>query len=143
MMDSQQSRGLYVIQVASRLTGMHPQTLRKYERAGFLAPMRHRRLRLYSEEDIALLKMIRTLVEEGGLNLAGLRLALNTRAKLLELKETVDTMAAIEHGFKQQITVLVDEILKTLETCAPAKAYRNRLTSYKRRGGEDEHQQIY
>lgn len=132
-----------MIQVASRLTGMHPQTLRKYERAGFLAPMRHRRLRLYSEEDIALLKMIRTLVEEGGLNLAGLRLALNTRAKLLELKETVDTMTAIEHRFKQQITVLVDEILKTLETCAPAKAHRNRLTSYKRRGGGNEHQQTY
>jgi MerR family transcriptional regulator, heat shock protein HspR len=69
--------GVYTIAVASRLTGMHAQTLRKYERAGLLVPSRpHGNQRLYSDADIARLRRIRYLVETRGLNLAGLELAL-------------------------------------------------------------------
>jgi MerR family transcriptional regulator/heat shock protein HspR len=68
---------VYTMAVASRLTGMHPQTLRKYERAGLLRPARQRgNHRLYSEADLRRLRRIQYLVEERGLNIAGLELTL-------------------------------------------------------------------
>jgi len=68
---------VYTMAVASRLTGMHPQTLRKYERAGLLRPSRQRgNQRLYSEGDLRRLRRIQYLVEERGLNIAGLELTL-------------------------------------------------------------------
>jgi MerR family transcriptional regulator/heat shock protein HspR len=63
--------------VAARLTGLHPQTLRKYERAGLLKPARPSgNQRLYSAADIARLQRIQYLVNELGLNNAGVELAL-------------------------------------------------------------------
>ena len=74
---SDESGGVYTIAVASRLTGMHPQTLRKYERAGLLRPSRQEgNQRLYSQADIGRLQRIRYLVEVRGVNVAGLVLAL-------------------------------------------------------------------
>lgn len=68
---------VYTMAVASRLTGMHPQTLRKYERAGLLRPSRQRgNQRLYSEADLRRLRRIQYLVDERGLNIAGLGLTL-------------------------------------------------------------------
>jgi MerR family transcriptional regulator/heat shock protein HspR len=75
--------GVYTIAVASRLTGMHAQTLRKYERAGLLTPSRQQgNQRLYSEADIERLRRIRYLVEVRGLNIAGLELALGMSDRL-------------------------------------------------------------
>lgn len=75
--------GLYSIAVASRLTGMHPQTLRKYERAGLLMPARQDgNQRLYSQADIDRLRRIRYLVEVRGINIAGLELALGMADRL-------------------------------------------------------------
>jgi MerR family transcriptional regulator/heat shock protein HspR len=69
--------GLYAMAIASRLTGMHPQTLRKYERAGLIRPSRQSgNQRLYSEADIRRLRRIRYLVEVRRVNIAGLELAL-------------------------------------------------------------------
>jgi MerR family transcriptional regulator/heat shock protein HspR len=69
--------GVYTMAVAARLTGMHPQTLRKYERAGLLTPSRQQgNQRLYSTADIERLRRIRYLVEVRGINIAGLELAL-------------------------------------------------------------------
>ncbi|MDP8903890.1 MAG: MerR family transcriptional regulator [Chloroflexota bacterium] len=77
---------LYSIAVASRLTRMHPQTLRKYERAGLLTPARQNgNQRLYSDEDIARLRRIQYLVEERGLNVAGLEMALSMSDRLDEI----------------------------------------------------------
>jgi hypothetical protein len=68
---------VYAIAVAARLTGMHPQTLRKYERAGLLRPARQSgNQRLYSDRDIRRLNRLRFLVESRGLNLAGLEMTL-------------------------------------------------------------------
>jgi len=73
-----ESEPLFVISVASRLLQLHPQTLRKYEREGFVAPSRTQgNLRLYSSEDIDRLRQVKTLVEERGVNLAGVQMALN------------------------------------------------------------------
>ena len=87
--DMARSNGVYVMRVASMLTGMHPQTLRKYERTGLLKPSRSKKLRMYSDEDIARLKTIKYLVDDLGLNLAGVRIALNIQEKVAKIKKQV------------------------------------------------------
>jgi len=67
---------VYVISIAADLAGLHPRTLRIYEERGLLSPVRRHRIRLYSEQDIQRVRLIRFLIEERGLNLAGVRLLL-------------------------------------------------------------------
>ena len=89
------SEPLFVISVAARLVEMHPQTLRKYEREGLIAPSRTSgNLRLYSDQDIEQLRQVKYLVEERGLNLAGVQLALELTRELRRLRETLDTTDA-------------------------------------------------
>ena len=79
---------LYVISVASRLLQLHPQTLRKYEREGFVAPSRTTgNLRLYSADDIDRLRQVKKLVEEQGVNLAGVQLALRMTKEIRGLQD--------------------------------------------------------
>jgi len=107
----QRKRGVYVMQVAAMLTGLHPQTLRKYERAGFVNPIRINTLRLYSDADIAQCRMIRRLVDEMGLNLAGVELALNMGEKLLELKKRF--LEDNETNHKRNLA-LIEEMLQMI-----------------------------
>ena len=80
-------QGVYIISVAARVLQMHPQTLRKYERIGLVSPSRTvGMLRLYSEEDIARLRLIKHLVGDLGLNLAGVELALNLFNRLIGMR---------------------------------------------------------
>lgn len=83
------SEPLFVISVAARLVEMHPQTLRKYEREGLVAPSRTSgNLRLYSDSDIEQLRQVKYLVEKRGLNLAGVQLALELTRQLRWLQQT-------------------------------------------------------
>jgi MerR family transcriptional regulator/heat shock protein HspR len=85
------SDALYVISVAARLVELHPTTLRKYERVGFLEPSRTPgRTRLYSHDDIRRLRQIKHLVEEREMNLAGVQMALDLTELLSEISEAVD-----------------------------------------------------
>jgi MerR family transcriptional regulator/heat shock protein HspR len=78
-----ESTTLIFISVAARSLGMHPQTLRKYERLGLVRPSRTiGSMRLYSDEEIERLRLIKRLVDEAGLNLAGVR-------RLLSIAEVV------------------------------------------------------
>jgi MerR family transcriptional regulator/heat shock protein HspR len=88
---SRTSDALYVISVAARLVEMHPTTLRKYERVGFLEPSRTPgRTRLYSHEDIRRLQQIKQLVEEREMNLAGVQMALDLTELLREISNAID-----------------------------------------------------
>lgn len=81
------SEPLFVISVAARLVEMHPQTLRKYEREGLVAPSRTTgNLRLYSDSDIEQLRQVKYLVEQRGLNLAGVQLALELTRQLQRMR---------------------------------------------------------
>lgn len=81
---------VYVISVAARLLDVHPQTLRNYERAGFLRPTRTEgRRRLYSAEDIEQLRLLIGTVEQFGLNLTGLKMLLVLREELEGLHATL------------------------------------------------------
>jgi MerR family transcriptional regulator, heat shock protein HspR len=85
------SDALYVISVAARLVEMHPTTLRKYERVGFLEPSRTPgRTRLYSHADIRRLRQIKHLVEEREMNLAGVQMALDLTELLSEISNAID-----------------------------------------------------
>jgi len=75
------------MRVAAMLTGMHPQTLRKYERVGLLEPQRSKRLRMYSDEDIARLKTIKHLIDDIGLNLAGVKVAFKIQDTILKIRQ--------------------------------------------------------
>ena len=78
---------IYVISVAARLVELHPQTLRYYERAGLVKPNRsHGRIRLYSQRDIERLRKISRLIDELGVNLAGVEVILNLTEKLEEMQ---------------------------------------------------------
>ena len=85
-MSTQQARGIYLISVVAETLDMHPQTLRKYERAGFVVPLRMGALRTYSDEDVARLRLIKHFVEDMGLNLSGVQLALKMTSELLALR---------------------------------------------------------
>jgi MerR family transcriptional regulator/heat shock protein HspR len=87
MAGSDRDRALYIISVAAELAGVHPQTLRIYERKGLIEPSRTEgRSRRYSDRDIALLQRIQELTNEG-VSLAGVRKVLDLEAELDELRE--------------------------------------------------------
>src|SRR3979411_2813534 len=82
---------LYVISVAARLGELHPTTLRKYERVGFLEPTRTPgRTRLYSVQDIHRLRQIKRLVEQREMNLAGVQMALDLTELLGDISTALD-----------------------------------------------------
>ncbi len=82
---------LYFISVAARLLGMHPQTLRKYERLGLVQPSRTiGSMRLYSREELERLKLIKRLVDDAGINLAGVQ-------RLLSIAEVVQRIRPLMH----------------------------------------------
>ena len=81
-----QTRGIYLISMVAETLDMHPQTLRKYERAGFVVPLRMGTLRTYSDEDVARLRLVKHFVDGMGLNLAGVEMALSITGNLLEMR---------------------------------------------------------
>jgi MerR family transcriptional regulator, heat shock protein HspR len=86
---------VFIISVAARLLEMHPQTLRKYEREGLIAPSRTSgKFRLYSDEDLERLRQVKYLVGERGLNLAGVQVALEATQRIRSLQAQLAEVAA-------------------------------------------------
>jgi MerR family transcriptional regulator, heat shock protein HspR len=84
-------RGVYVISVVADLSGMHPQTLRMYERRGLIEPKRTQgNSRRYSEQDVARLKRIQELTQEHGLNLAGVRIVMDLERQVEDLRKRLE-----------------------------------------------------
>jgi MerR family transcriptional regulator/heat shock protein HspR len=83
---------LFMISVVSRMLGVHPQTLRLYEREGLVTPQRTKRTRLYSQEDVEKLAMIVRLTRELGVNRAGVDIILRLRHRLEVMQQEVDEM---------------------------------------------------
>ena len=86
-----QQRRHYTISVAAELVSVHQQTIRHYERLGLIEPYRGKgEIRYFSPEDIDKLLQIRRLVEELGVNLAGVEVILNMRAQMDQAQEDFD-----------------------------------------------------
>ena len=80
----------YVISIAARMVGVQVHTLRYYERIGVIEPSRSQgNIRLYSERDILLLRRVKTLMEDLGINLAAVEVILRMSQHLAELKRQV------------------------------------------------------
>ncbi len=121
-LDNQQpddEAGLYVISVAAELSGLHPQTLRQYDRLGLVSPNRTvGRNRRYSLRDIASLRMVQRLTGEG-INHAGIK-------RIIELESAMANMA-IEVA---QLRIEVDALLKDNPPKALATRKKNEVIVY-------------
>ncbi|HEY82770.1 MAG TPA: MerR family transcriptional regulator [Dehalococcoidia bacterium] len=83
----------YVISVAAKMLGVQTHTLRYYEKIGVIAPKRSQgNIRLYSERDIDLLRRVKTLVEDMGVNLAGVEVILRLMQRLNELQNELERL---------------------------------------------------
>ncbi len=113
------TRPVYMIGIAAELAGMHPQTLRVYERRGLVNPRRSaRNTRMYSDADVALLLRIQELSEEG-MNHAGIERVLSMEAEIARLEaraaeleaEAARTAAEAKAALREQYRSLRGEIV--------------------------------
>jgi len=103
MMDvKDKKQPLFMISVVSRMLGVHPQTLRLYEREGLITPYRTKRSRLYSQEDVEKLAMILRLTRELGVNRSGVEIILRLRHKVEILqRELEEAMNFLEDDIRR------------------------------------------
>jgi MerR family transcriptional regulator, heat shock protein HspR len=108
---------LFMIGVAAELAGMHPQTLRVYERRGLIAPRRTaRNTRVYSEADVVLLRRIQELSEEG-LNLVGIE-------RVLRLEQRLERADRRIRDLRAELNVTIDDQRRQM---AEARTARGQL----------------
>jgi|GEM_PF-141472 MerR family transcriptional regulator/heat shock protein HspR len=108
-------KGLYIISVAARLLEMHPQTLRKYERVGLVSPSRTiGMLRLYSERDIIRLRLIKYLVDDLRINLAGVEFALGVLNRISQIRYHLDSLD-IRHDLQEELANNLSELMEILD----------------------------
>jgi MerR family transcriptional regulator/heat shock protein HspR len=94
-MAKKRSKGVYMISSVAEQYGLHPQTLRLYEREGLLAPSRSDgNTRLYTDEDLERLEVILQLTRELGVNLAGVEIILNMRDKMAAMQRQIEEFVA-------------------------------------------------
>ena len=90
-MTKKRKQGAYMISSVAEMYGIHPQTLRLYEREGLLKPSRTEgNTRLYSEEDLEQLETILSLTRDLGVNLAGVEIILNMRGRIEQMQGEVN-----------------------------------------------------
>lgn len=83
----------FVISVAARLLGVHPQTLRYYERAGLINPSRSKgNIRLYSARDIERAHQIKRLIEDLGVNLAGVEVIMHLTERIRQMERELEQL---------------------------------------------------
>lgn len=88
-----EERAVYIISVAAELAGVHPQTLRIYERKGLLRPSRTAgNTRRYSERDIDRLRLIQELTQRHGINLAGVKMIMSLQAEVDRMQRRMDEL---------------------------------------------------
>ena len=100
-MKREKEQPVYMISVVARMLHVHPQTLRMYEREGFVRPQRTGKQRLYSEEDVERLGMVIRLTREMGVNKAGVDIILRMRERIEMLQhEMFSMMEHLENSFR-------------------------------------------
>lgn len=100
---------LFMIGVAARLCGVHPQTLRQYERIGLVVPARvGAKNRLFSEEDIARVRRIQRLTQEMGVNLAGVEIILRIVDEMEQMRADLESQFA---DYRREAEARIKDIL--------------------------------
>ena len=99
MPQKRSAKAYYMISAVAQKYGIHPQTLRMYEREGLLTPSRTEgNTRLYSDEDLERLETILSLTRDLGVNLAGVEIILNMRAKIEQMQHEVNEFMTFVKG---------------------------------------------
>ena len=97
-------QGAFLISMAAEMLGMHPQTLRKYERLGLIQPSRTLgSMRVYSHEELARLRLIKRLVDELGINLAGVQRLLAIAEVVQRIRPLVEEPALGSGAARRQL----------------------------------------
>ncbi len=110
---SETTRAVFVISVAAELAGMHPQTLRIYERKGLIDPFRTPGgTRRYSQEDIERLQLINELTSEG-LNLEGVRRVLALQEENRQLKRKLDRLRDRYDDMEEEFERRIEEVARS------------------------------
>src|SRR5713226_7250875 len=110
-----QDQDLFFISMAARLLGMHPQTLRKYERLGLIQPSRTiGSMRLYSRGELERIKLIKRLVDDGGINLAGVQRLLSIADVVQRLRPLVREEALSARDTRRRMAHELDELSRML-----------------------------
>jgi MerR family transcriptional regulator, heat shock protein HspR len=105
----------YFISTAARLLGMHPQTLRKYERLGLVQPTRTvGSMRVYSREELERLRLIKHLVDELGINLAGVQRLLSVAESVARIREATGDEAAGRSDGRRRLLREVDRLCRII-----------------------------
>jgi MerR family transcriptional regulator/heat shock protein HspR len=106
---------LYFISVAARMLGMHPQTLRKYERLGLVQPTRTiGSMRLYSRDELERLKLIKRLVDDAGINLAGVQRLLSIAEVVQRLRPLMRDEALSGRDTRRRLVHELDQLTRML-----------------------------
>ena len=121
----------YMISVVAKSYGIHPQTLRLYEREGLLKPSRtDGNTRLYSEEDLKQLELVLNLTRDLGVNLAGVEIVLNMRRKMEHMQAEVEDFVrhvrdelqkTNEEGWEEKLEQALVKLPPTQIVKAPAE----------------------
>ena len=116
----------YMISVVAKSYGIHPQTLRLYEREGLLKPSRTEgNTRLYSEEDLKQLELVLNLTRDLGVNLAGVEIILNMRRKMERMQHEVNEfMVYVKHELARGLGDWEQRLNTALVPSAPADMAR-------------------
>jgi MerR family transcriptional regulator/heat shock protein HspR len=100
---------LYLISMAAELLGMHPQTLRKYERLGLIRPPRTLgSMRVYSQDELDRLRLIKRLVDDAGINLAGVQ-------RLLSIADVAERLRPLVRGGRARRTADIERQWRQLD----------------------------
>ena len=106
-----EDQGVFMISVAARLAGMHPQTLRIYEERGLIKPARSpKQTRLYSQRDVERLKRIQELTTNSGLNLAGVERVLALEEMMQAMQQRIERLARRAERIEREMLTRVDEV---------------------------------
>ena len=109
-MAKRRGKGAYMISSVAEMYGIHPQTLRLYEREGLLKPSRTEgNTRLYTEQDLERLEFILTLARDLGVNISGIAIILQMRERMEEMQQSM----------QQFITYMQKEMLTRFAGAAP------------------------
>lgn len=105
----------YMIKMVCRLLNVHPQTLRLYEREGFIRPKRIKKQRVYTDEDMERLNFVVRLTKQLGVNRAGVDIILRMRDRMQILEEIMHEMLRyIDEDIREQIEKRVKKIFEEI-----------------------------
>ena len=106
---------IYLISVAARLLGMHPQTLRKYERLGLVQPTRTLgSMRVYSRDELERLRAIKRLVDGAGINLAGVQRLLEIAEVVQRIRPLMRDESVSARDARRRVSQEIDELSRML-----------------------------